>query len=118
MVEGIFERLDALRPQVESELTLRYEERSRLDSEIRRLEDLLKSLAPSVVVAAKDDHGSKDSLLKAEPKVTRQKPPQVLILPDGTQKPLRYWKDLVVEVSKYLVATSRITPEMCPISKD
>ncbi len=44
-------------------------------------------------------------------------PPKRLFLPDGQQRNLRYWKDLLVEIALYLVNTGKLSSRGCPISR-
>ncbi len=46
---------------------------------------------------------------------SRGRPPQKLLLPDGKDRPLRAWKDLLGEVANYLVDIGKLTPDRCPV---
>lgn len=45
------------------------------------------------------------------------KPPVSIHFPDGSQKPLKYWRDLQVEVVQYLVSKGKLGPGNCPVQK-
>ena len=52
------------------------------------------------------------SLDELEPKIgvgERAPPPKRLFLPDGQQKSLGFWKDLLVEIGRYLVANEKLS---------
>lgn len=44
-------------------------------------------------------------------------PPPTIHLPDGSQKPLKYWKDLQVEVVRYLISKGKLGAGNCPIQR-
>lgn len=43
------------------------------------------------------------------------RPPAALCLPDGTEVPLRRWRDLFIELAEMLVRSGRLRPEHCPV---
>jgi hypothetical protein len=45
-----------------------------------------------------------------------QRPPARLLLPDGTTRDLRAWKDLLHEVAAFLVVSGALTAQDCPIA--
>jgi hypothetical protein len=46
-----------------------------------------------------------------------QSAPADIRWPDGTTRPLKAWKDLLVEVAAYLVSTGALGPQHCPVQK-
>jgi hypothetical protein len=49
--------------------------------------------------------------------VTGDRPPSEVVLPNGQIRPIRRWKDLLIEPAKFLVTEGLITAAMCPIQK-
>jgi len=47
--------------------------------------------------------------------VARSRPPAALVLPDGTEVPLRAWKDLLVKIARALVRVGTLSPQRCPV---
>lgn len=47
--------------------------------------------------------------------VPGSRPPAVLCLQDGTEVPLRTWKDLLVEVARALARVGKLSPQRCPV---
>lgn len=45
-----------------------------------------------------------------------QPPPRQLRLPDGTVRELKFWRELLIEVGRYLVRIGALTAQRCPIS--
>jgi hypothetical protein len=42
-------------------------------------------------------------------------PPSALLLPDGTEVPLQWWRDLLVETARALVRAGKLSPQRCPV---
>ena len=54
------------------------------------------------------------SLDKFKPE-TGGKVPTLMRLPDGSEKPLRYWNNILLETAEYLIQTGQLTHAKCPI---
>jgi len=48
---------------------------------------------------------------------SNQSPPGQIRLPDGTIRPLNAWRDLLVEVTRYLATTGGLGAQHCPVQK-
>ncbi len=53
--------------------------------------------------------------LNSEFPTTNCPPPKAIRLPDGSEIGTKYWRDILVETSRWLWKTSRLTPENCQI---
>jgi len=105
--------LKALKPKIELELVSAREKLRQASTEVSRLETLLETV--SLQISAPEKKG--ETLLDAEPKQVRERPPRELVLRDGSVRSMKHWKDLVVEVCRSLVADGLLTAADCPISK-
>ncbi len=47
--------------------------------------------------------------------VRNQPPPSAILLPDGTERGLKFWKDILLEVAEYLARTGKLTQHNCPV---
>ncbi len=47
--------------------------------------------------------------------VRNQPPPSAILLPDGTERGLKFWKDILLEVAEYLARTKKLTQHNCPV---
>ena len=45
-----------------------------------------------------------------------EQPPQKLRLPSGDEKPIKYWRHLLIEVAEWLIDEKALTPDKCPIT--
>lgn len=53
--------------------------------------------------------------ISALPEAKGPPPPKVLRFPDGTQKPIAYWRDVLVGAAEWLVSRGALTAARCPI---
>ncbi len=53
--------------------------------------------------------------LTALQNVRGQPPPSAILLPDGTERGLESWNDIIPEVAEYLVRTKKLTQHNCPV---
>lgn len=49
---------------------------------------------------------------------TRKKPPRALLLPDGQERPLKYWRDLLVQAARWAAETGRLRREDLPVPRN
>ena len=77
------------------------------------------STSPGSEQEAVDPSNNGDWIRLTSLKVEKgQKPPAYIKFPDSNEKPLKYWKDILVNAAEHLIETGKISAQNCPVKKE